>query len=145
MKLPLIILTCFLLTACSGKPNAYDNHGKAIYFSHYQGKWVVLNYWASWCKPCAQEIPQLNQFYQKYHQQVAVFGINFDGTDTQQNIQKMHIQFPTLMENNVGQYFGIQQVSGLPTTYIINPEGKIAKVLQGEQTLQSLKQAIGLS
>lgn len=145
MKLVLIILTAFFLTACSGKPNAYDSNGKAIYFSHYKGKWIVLNYWASWCTPCAQEIPQLNTFYKQYHQQVAVFGINFDGQDTQVNIKKMNIHFPTLMENNVGQYFGIQQVSGLPTTYLINPEGKLTKILQGEQTVQSLKQAMGLS
>lgn len=140
----IILLAC---AGCQSKPDAYDAQGNAIYFSRLQGQWIVINYWASWCKPCWQEIPEINQFYQMYtSQKINVFGVNYDGAKADQLpalIAKMHIAFPTLTQDPK-KYFGIAHVSGLPTTIIINPQGKVVATLLGEQTVASLKKAIGL-
>lgn len=134
-----LLFTLFALTACSNEPS---------YLSPYHGKWIVLNYWASWCKPCWEEMPQLNAFYKQYQQKnIVVLGVNYDSSETAElaaTIKKMNIQFPVLPANPQ-HYFGIKDIPGLPMTYIINPQGKVFKILPGEQTVKTLQDALGLS
>jgi thiol-disulfide isomerase/thioredoxin len=135
------------LTACQRKPDNYDNQGNPVYFSQYQGKWILINYWASWCHPCWQEVPELNAFASHYAKQVKIFGVNFDHADsTTLNalMQKMHIQYSNLIDDPATR-FGIDNIPALPTTIIINPQGKVATILTGEQTQESLRETIGLS
>lgn len=143
----ILVVMIVTLTACQAKPDNVDNQNHPIYFSQYQGKWIVLNYWASWCHPCWAEVPELNAFAKHYQQQVVVFGVNFDGVDDQQLnqfMQKMQMQFPSLL-HNPATTFGIGDISALPSTVIINPQGKVVAILAGAQTQQSLTKAIGLS
>jgi thiol-disulfide isomerase/thioredoxin len=74
--------------------------GKTWRFSDYQGKWIVVNYWASWCKPCITEVPALNAFYQEYKDRdVVVLGVNYDfasGEETQKLSQTYQISYPVL-------------------------------------------------
>ncbi len=61
--LPLLLFFCslFILTACiKEKPDAEDSLGNPVYLSDYEGRWVVIAYWATWCKSCMTEIPILN-------------------------------------------------------------------------------------
>ena len=77
-----------------------DTLGNTIPFSSLKGKWVLINYWAGWCKTCIDEIPELNRFYQKHEQDsVVLFAVNYDGLPVHQQkklIQKFNIQYPSL-------------------------------------------------
>lgn len=135
----LITLTLLtLLAACDEKgtpppPTALDE---------LRGRWVVINYWAEWCKPCIEEIPELNALHEAYDT-VAVLGVNFDGAtgaDLEAQIQSLGVTFPTLEHDPSGQ-LGIPRPVALPTTLIVSPEGELKSTLLGPQTLESLATA----
>jgi len=144
------IFMCFFciglgLSACKPAPDAHDTQGNPISFSAYHGQYIFINYFAQWCKPCSTEIPALNAFYRQHKGKVMVFGVNYDRVDDaglNNIIKKMGIHFPVL-KNDPGQKFGMMNVEGLPMTVVINPKGEKIKTLMGEQTTETLTQAIG--
>ena len=106
------------------------------------GQWVVINYWAQWCKPCIEEIPQLNTLDQEYAE-VTVLGVNYDGAtgeELEQQRQQLGVAFASLQEDPAEQ-LGKPRPVVLPTTFIVNPEGDLVETLIGPQTLESLEQA----
>jgi peroxiredoxin len=143
-KIILIILTIFLV-ACSATPPLHDNNGNAINFADYHGKWLIINYWATWCKPCYQEIPALNAFYAAHkNKDVVMFGVSYDQAPPEQVanlIKHMGVQFPTLTTDPAAQ-LGIKDVAGLPATFVVGTDGKLKQVLLGVQTQESLERAI---
>lgn len=140
------VVATFALASCSKQADTFDSHGKPISMASYKGKWVVINYWATWCKPCIKELPDLNALYTGQKDKVMVLGVNYDKMENQQINQfanKLAVTFPMLREFPIQKY-GINDISGLPTTYIVNPEGKLAKTLHGPQTQASLEAAMGI-
>lgn len=123
------------LLACTGK----DGTTSPPRLEELRGQWVVINYWAQWCKPCIEEIPELNALDQKYDQ-VTVLGVNYDGAngpELKQQRQKLGVTFASLEADPAAQ-LGIPRPIVLPTTLIIDPEGQLATTLIGPQTLESL-------
>jgi thiol-disulfide isomerase/thioredoxin len=123
-----------------------DTSGATYQLQNYPNQWIVLNYWASWCKPCHEEIPQLNAFYEHYKKHILLFGVNYDAvgaTQLSQLVKQMNILYPVLTGDPAAT-FGINEVPGLPVTFIINPKGQVVKTLFGKQTVQSLAKATGL-
>ena len=121
-----------------------DISGKKIPFSSLQGKWVMINYWASWCQPCLDEISELNAFYYRHHDQVAVFAVNFDGVSLQQQqqlIKTYQITYPSLQEDPA-EDLALGDLVGVPATFVFNPQGKWVDTLYGGQTTDSLDAAI---
>lgn len=108
--------------------------------SQYRGKWLVINYWATWCAPCIEEIPELNQLAATHPDKLAVLGVDFDqaeGEARAQNISKMGIEF-TVLTDDPATTLGIAAPSALPTTLILNPEGQLVHTLFGPQTESGL-------
>ena len=108
------------------------------------GRWVIVNYWAIWCKPCIKEIPELNQLAREYPQ-LAVVGVNYDGLQGEaldQQLQQLDIQFP-MLDYDPSADLGIERPVVLPTTIILGPDGQVNQVLVGPQTLSSLARATG--
>jgi len=107
-----------------------------------QGKWVFINYWATWCKPCRQEIPQLNAFYAAHkNKNILVVGVNYDHLAPEplsKAISTMGIQFPVLQKDPAAQ-IGLEEPPALPVTYVIAPTGEIFTSLYGPQTKQDLE------
>lgn len=139
MKKLLIVLAAIgcLLTACSeNKPEAklVPLKEATINFSDLKGNWVVINYWASWCKPCIKEIPLINQYYQRNKtKNLKVFGVNYDHlekSELQALITKLKINFPTLAQDPA-QALQLGDIPGIPVTYIYNPQGQLVKKLFG--------------
>lgn len=137
------ILTFFLLTS-----NAYahthileSTQGKKIPFSSLKGKWVYINYWASWCAPCLHEIPEFNHFYSHYKDKnIAVFGVNYDGLPLDEQldvIKQFKLKYPSLA-HDPKDMLRLGDIQGVPVTFIFNPEGKLHDVRYGEQTERSL-------
>ncbi len=109
-----------------------------------RGQWVVINYWAQWCKPCIEEIPQLNALDAQYAQ-VTVLGVNYDGAsgaELEQQRQKLGVAFASLEADPAAQ-LGTPRPVVLPTTLILDPAGQLVATLVGPQTLESLAQATG--
>lgn len=141
-----LVLIC--LGGCTQKKqvDAMDSLGNPIKLADFHGKWVIINYWAQWCKPCLKELPDLNSLYLSRQNQVVVLGVSFDPLTDQQIQQfakKTSIQFPMLAQFPL-EKLGVNNIETLPITFIISPEGKWVKTLQGPQTQQALLQAIGL-
>ena len=102
------------------------------------GTWRVVNYWAIWCTPCREEIPELNALHQD--SPLTVFAVNYDGhqgeTLTQQAAE-LGIRFE-LLEQDPGSDLGIERPRVLPTTLLIDPEGVVTDILVGPQTKENI-------
>jgi thiol-disulfide isomerase/thioredoxin len=140
MKRLLCLVLVLSLPACGG---GGDGHG-TLQLGELRGSWVVVNYWAEWCKPCIREIPELNALDREYPG-VRVLGVNYDGAsgeDLQRQLVALDVQFPTLPSDPAPQ-LGTTRPAVLPTTLILNPEGELVETLVGPQTLETLALATG--
>lgn len=104
-----------------------DIQGKQRSLAEFRGKWVVVNYWATWCPPCLEEIPDLQAFHDRHHQKDAVvLGVNFEDIPQEQLkafVDENFISYPVLRNGDMAPAHERLDVGGLPTTYIISPEG----------------------
>ena len=145
LLLSVLLLSCSLLPGC-GKPDYHAHDGSSGRFENLQGRWILINYWASWCEPCIKEIPELNEFAKQHGDRAAVFAVNFDGVQgaqLQEQVAKLKFAVPVLLADPAAR-FGYARPQALPSTFVIDPQGKLKEVLQGEQTVASLRAAIGV-
>jgi len=115
---------------------SYEYQGKsAIELSDLQGKVVVLNVWASWCKPCEQEAPDLQAFWQEYQDQEVVL-IGVDYVDTPAGaftyLKKFQITFPNAPDLQSAISSALNRKMGVPETYFIDRNGILHYVKIGQ-------------
>ena len=106
-------------------------------------RWLVLNYWAEWCKPCLEEIPELNAFAAANNHRVRVVLVNFDGVSGDaltQQITELGIKTDYLVADPAAT-LGIERPQALPSTFIFNPDRQLMHTLLGPQTVASLSAA----
>jgi len=135
MKRLLILSMCLLIASCARNDDPLAPH---------TGHWLVINYWAEWCKPCREEIPQLNAFAAQHQATTSVAAVNFDGVTgdaLQKQADALGISFE-LMAIDPAQLGHWPKPQVLPTTQIVGPDGKLVKTLVGPQTLDSLTKAL---
>jgi len=140
------IFFIFLALVSCSKPDAYDSQGNPISLKQYQGKWIIINYWASWCGPCLEEMPTLNKLYHEYPNQLIILGVSFDGLNAEkinESAKKLHVDYPLLSSFPLNK-LGVAEVPILPTSFIVNPEGKFIKMLTGPQNEAEFKKAVSL-
>lgn len=146
MKRWFAVALCVLLIGCKedAPPVVLDLHGgNQLRTENWRNKWVFINYWAEWCKPCREEVPALNAFARS-HPDVLVLGVNFDkpAVSTLLNqINLFRIEYG-VVTNDIQPAFPHPLPSGLPATYVFNPEGQLVKTLQGPQTERELAAAM---
>jgi len=125
--------------------NLADIKGKEYSLSDYRGKWVVINYWATWCSPCLKEIPELNELHKKGKKNnVLVLGVNFEDapeSHVQAFIEKYSISYPVLLEE-MDALSQLGPIEGLPKTFIVSPSGKIVYQKVGIVTLNLLEEVL---
>ena len=132
MRLTLVFLSGLVLLGCSNEPTGI-----------VPSQWNVINYWAIWCEPCREEIPELNQLNQI--ENVVVLGVNFDGKVGEALISDavdLGIAFDTI--DDPASNLNISRPSVLPTTLVLSPEGALAATLVGPQTAESIMAHIDL-
>ena len=103
-----------------------DTSGKAQRLADYKGRWVVVNFWATWCVPCIQEIPEIAAFHRD-HRDVVVIGVAIDADDaakTRAFAKKAGHDFPLVLSDDAVES-QLGRPKALPTTRIYDPSGKV--------------------
>jgi len=121
-----------------------DTTGKTHTLAGYKGKWVLVNYWATWCPPCLQEIPDLIALHENKKNNLVVIGVALDFRNAQQVsdfAEGLMVNYPIVLGNSqvVNQ---IGPVQGLPTTYLYNPDGKMVAQQVGAITRAAVESYI---
>lgn len=121
--------------------------GKAFDLAAQRGRWVIVNYWATWCVPCIKEMPDISRFVTAHRDKVAAIGLAYedsDKADIQAFLAKHPVSYPIAQVTMDKPLKDFDEPRGLPTTWLINPDGKVAKRFVGPVTESSLGQAIGI-
>lgn len=114
-----------------------DLDGNKSQLSDYKGKWVIVNLWATWCPPCLVEIPDLIMFHEKHHKlDAVVIGVNYEDNDPKKVkafAESQMINYPVVrFDQKVdGRNTPFGPIQGLPTTYMVSPEGEVIAARTG--------------
>jgi thiol-disulfide isomerase/thioredoxin len=119
-----------------------DMSGAEHRLSQYAGKWVIINYWATWCPPCLEEIPEFVALYdERKNKDVMVIGVVFDYSSIKtvsDYVDDMLISYSIVLGNDdIVKQIGSADL--LPTTYFFNPKGVLVKVKRGLVSRQYLE------
>jgi len=119
-----------------------DTTGKQHLLSQYKGKWVFVNYWATWCPPCLEEVPDLVALYDSRKKtDVVVIGVVFDFDSEKEvfeYVDDMLMSYPIVLgDDQVKSQIG--SADALPTTFVYNPRGELVKIKRGLVTKQYLE------
>lgn len=111
-----------------------DLQGKDLTLSSLRGKYVVLDFWGSWCGWCIKGIPDMKKYYEKYKDRMEILGVDCNDTEEKWKAAVEKHELPWLHVHNTDEAditvkYGIQ---GYPTKIVIDPEGKVAKIVVGE-------------
>ena len=122
--------------------SALDHH--KVNLLDLRGSPVVLNFWATWCIPCAAEMPELESLYQQYRDRgLRVLGVNLgeEGDVIAEWAQRLDLSFDMLADEEQ-QVAALYQLRGVPSTYVIAPSGVIVQIFYGPITSSTLQAAI---
>jgi len=142
LKMSSVVGLTLLLAACGSEKKVLTSSGEMINLLPAENSYLLINYWADWCLPCKEEIPELNQLHQASEKNnVAVLGVNYDalvGSALEEQIARMGIEFPVLVEDPRSM-FGFVEPEVLPMTVLVDSDGKVSRVLVGPQTLADIQ------
>ena len=118
-----------------------DVDGKTHRFSEYRGKWVIANYWATYCGPCVSELPALNSIAKQFKDKVVVLGMEAGETpvkELKQFAEQKKLNY-TVVPTQDSTMFSMGLLYGVPTTFIVDPKGKIIDTHMGAVTVPQLQ------
>ncbi|MES2536210.1 MAG: TlpA disulfide reductase family protein [Pseudomonadota bacterium] len=138
----LLVCLAFSLQASASTFSLTDTQGRTHTLAGYQGKWVLVNLWATWCAPCLAEMPELEAL-SKARNDLVVLGLAIDGQNAQRVVQfagKLGITYPIVAGNEkLAQQF---KPRGVPTTILYDGSGKQILVKEGPITRQEIEKVL---
>lgn len=114
--------------------------GEKIKLSDFQGKKVMLNFWATWCPPCKAEIPDMQKFHLEEGEDIIILAVNIDPeNDVAGFAKQMGVTFPVLLDkkNNVNKTY---QIISIPTSYFIDEQGLIQNKHIGAMNIKTMRE-----
>ena len=146
IRAPLIIyLLLFALNAVAADFILKDIHGQVHHLSDYRGKWVLVNFWATWCSPCLEELPQLAELHNAHKgADLVVIGVAMEYTSPKVVLDflKTHpVPYPVVLgDYKIADQIG--PVRALPTSYLFDQTGKLVSSQSGTVTRASVEEFI---
>jgi thiol-disulfide isomerase/thioredoxin len=124
-----------------------DTKGVIFTDKNTRGKYLVINFWATWCAPCLKEIPEFVKFYEENSDHVEILGLDFEPVDLEiinDYVGRFSINYPIVLynEDNDSEYSNFGEIIGMPTTQIYSPEGELLHTFMGEITIDDLSKFI---
>jgi thiol-disulfide isomerase/thioredoxin len=148
LPLSIIVVSQLAIAETKAKVNFVlkDTIGVTHQLSNYKGKWVLVNYWATWCPPCLEEVPDLVNLYDRRKKKdLMVIGVVLDYKSVKEvtdYVDDMLMSYPIVLgDDAVTSQIGSADV--LPTTFIYNPQGELVKIKRGLITKQYIEKIIG--
>ncbi|MFN7219633.1 MAG: TlpA family protein disulfide reductase [Burkholderiales bacterium] len=146
-----LVLASLLFAASASAFDLKDTTGKPQRLKDMKGKWVVVNFWATWCAPCIKEIPEIAEFAREQAAKANVIGIAIDWDETgkaaedaaklKRTAQRFGHKYPlVLSDDSTEKVFG--KIKGMPTTHVFGPDGKLAWSKTGVVTKELLTRVI---
>lgn len=138
----LLLVNCFCFASESQATKKLSNKNFTLTdmqhvkhtLSAYKGKWVIVNYWATWCQPCLDEVPDLVALYDsRKNKDVMVLGVVFEYNNAEEvvrYVEDMLMSYPIILgDDAIKNQIGPAEV--LPTTFIYDPAGILVKIKRG--------------
>lgn len=129
----------------------YDQYGKEHTLSEYKGKTIFLNFWATWCPPCREEMPYIDELYEEYNKNqddVVILGVaspNLGREGSEDDVKKFlsenYYKFPVVFDEG-GPMIIEYGISAFPSTLIIDKEGFVSKYIPGAMDKETMKSLI---
>lgn len=118
-------------------------NGQTLNLAEQQGKVILVNFWATWCAPCRREIPDLVELYSELQSEgLIIVGIAVDQEGAkvvEPYVKKQKINYPIVLDPDQSTESHFDAMYGLPTTYVINPKGKIVRRVLGVFPVDDMK------
>lgn len=110
-----------------------DLNGNSVSLTDFRGKWVILDFWGSWCAPCLKGMPELKEIYQQYGGRIEIIGVDCnDSEESWRNaVARLELPWISVYQPEDGTVTKAYSVSAFPTKVVINPNGKIQKIYSG--------------
>ncbi len=115
-----------------------DINGKPLALSSLRGKWVIIDFWGSWCGWCIKGMPKMKEYYAKYQGKLEILGVDcndtvekWKGAVAKHELPWLHV-YCDMDDDNGDNPLDLYGVQGFPTKVIVDPEGQVAKIVVGE-------------
>ena len=124
-----------------------DTKGNIFTEKNTRGKYLVVNFWATWCSPCLKEIPAFVEFYEENSEHVEILGLDFEPVNIElinEFMERFSINYPLILYTHINdsEYTKFGEIVGMPTTLIYSPDGELLQTFMGEITIEDLKKYI---
>ena len=122
--------------------------GESVTLASMRGKVVLIDYWATWCKPCIKTMPELDAMYRDYQKQgLVVVGVSIDQGDDRVKkvtkfLDKKPVGYPVVIDSETNGSWEAFQVAALPTLYLIDRDGRIVERWTGVVDMKAVRASV---
>ena len=137
--LAVLLVLMSILSACSDQNSFHLLSGEEKSIEDYRGQWLIINFWAEWCPPCLEEIPELGKLA-KENPELAILGVSYDkltNSELEGLVEKLDIQYPVVATEPM-PYLPVAKPQSLPGTYLISPSGQTMGPILGKIDRQKI-------